>query len=67
MTDLECRIISQVGAIEHECGRQAFVWQMHRHRGLDYVPPLFVGHELPVAPIAGLPPIVGVVRKEARR
>lgn len=66
-TDIEGRIAAQINALESECGRQVFVWQMHQHRGAEYVPPLFRGQECPVVPRIAMPRIEGAARKDARR
>jgi hypothetical protein len=47
---LEVRMAVQVDQIIDEACREARRWKMHRTRGIDYVPPLFVDAELPIVP-----------------
>jgi hypothetical protein len=60
------RIAIQIDEITDEACRQAFRWKMHKTRGFDFVPPLFVmgGVELPIVPRIAPPRIESRARKD---
>ena len=65
--ELEWRIRAQADSIVAEACREAFRWEMHRTRGFDFVPPLFVNAELPIVPRIAPLRIEGAARRDIRR